>query len=185
MFTDEELLAKVAPMVLAGLKEKGHKVSFLEPAKQHRTSRIVVDGVRVPFDVQRQAGSWGRFTGKKTVRIDWLWMSNDHLNGAVQMKARSFQQSKNRPDTEGFDIPKIVEHIEKWASEWTRLKEICDQKEDHQEQWTRVVKLLRQSFPEASDRLKLKATTKGIEVRGLFGHKDVEAMLKVLGKGAP
>ena len=177
---------QIVPLVLAELKKRGHEASFLIKADKynHKSYRMVVDGVRVPFHVEEQwtsSRAYARRTGKLKVVVDWLWMSSEHLPGSsVKFKKRSFAQSKARPETLGFDIEKIVEHVEQWAAEWKRLDGLRSQSQNNLEQWVGLVSLLQQQHPKEAERLKLRATTKGIEIRAIVGHKEAEALLKAL-----
>jgi len=153
----KERAARARQLIIDELVKRGHKVKERKD-KPWMDRCVVVDGIKVPMQVKEVwSGSFGRRgTGKLKCAVDWVWVGMD-----IKLKRRSFPSSKARAVTEGLDIEKICDHLEKWMVVHTLHSGLEKKAKDAKDHWRMIVKTIQRDYPKAD----LKATAYGVHIR--------------------
>lgn len=179
---ETELGKAVAALVVAEVVRRGLSSRILKMKSSYLYAGvdIGVGSTRVPFVLSESwagAGFSIRRSGKYRATVESL-----RIASVQHVDTRTFRQSKARAATHGFDIPKIAEHVILWAEVFERESKRAAQKKKLKGDWAALAKNLnaKYGFPDASDTVRVRGTSKGIEITCLVGARDAEAILKVL-----
>ena len=151
--------------------EHGHKGWF----------DLMVGDVKVPLRFEEEThthhgGFNWTYTGKLKLLVEELRKPNSWRKRTVDRKY--FLTAAKRKH--GFDVPKLVAHIEKWATAYVVQEKATAERETANNQWDTVLDHLKASYPEAAKKLELEATPQGIKMKAVLGQKDLEAILAAL-----
>lgn len=165
-------------IIVAELKKRGREAASGRDNKGRHEWFVICNGTKVPLRFESERRTYGAGyhfsdTGKIKLRIDWVWIEYD-----IKLKAKTFKESDKREH--GLDIAKVCNHIEMWAEVYEREHGKVVAQDQSKEQWSQILTMLQAQFPEAVKKVHIEATSKGLGIRGTFGQRDAEAILKVL-----
>lgn len=164
---ERALRARAVDRVAAELRKRG-VVAVVKDGKLRMFGQTIPIYVRE----ERAGGMWrhgGRApSGRFRLTIDRLW---SEVTWRTILPAKQFMQAKARADTDGFDIPKVATHVEKWAR--GRVEAVGARKS--QDDWEKVEKRLRKGYGEMAH---IRATPDGLRLD--LKRLDEETALAVL-----
>lgn len=177
------------------LRERGHAVTWDPALALHGRGigrppgdALNVDGVAVPliFSEYTSGSYFGSYSherarsGRLEVRCDWVWNMDAGPGPNVKLKSKTFAWSKTRATTHGFDVPKIVDHVELWVQTERKTTKLSTTQRLFEAQWKSAADRLRKLFPEHASCIDSDAT--GIHLDLRLGEGQAESVLKALSR---
>jgi hypothetical protein len=155
----------VRALLVQELKQRKHEASWEE-------SWLSVDKIRVNVSIHEECLGYRGKTGHLVCEFARV-MDYEHR---AALKAQAFKYSKTREATYGLDIKKIADRVEKWLEVSATERQKSKTKEKAENEGFETVKRLQKKYPTAAGKMHLSVRDKGIEVRGIFDEKTIEAL---------